>query len=55
MEDRLYFAYGSNINLDQMAVRCPAATVVGPVVLDNYELLFRGNRSGCGGRWPRSL
>lgn len=48
MEERLYFAYGSNINLDQMAVRCPAATVVGPVVLDNYELLFRGNRSGCG-------
>ena len=39
--DRLYFAYGSNINLEQMAYRCPAATIVGPAVLENYELLFR--------------
>ncbi len=43
-----YFAYGSNINLDQMAYRCPAAEVVGPVVLENYELLFRGNSRGNG-------
>ena len=42
-EDKLYFAYGSNINLGQMAYRCPAADVVGPVVLEGYELLFRGN------------
>lgn len=48
MAERLYFAYGSNINLEQMAVRCPAAQVVGSAVLDGYELLFRGNRSGCG-------
>ena len=48
MAERLYFAYGSNINLEQMAVRCPAAQVVGPAVLDGYELLFRGNRSGYG-------
>lgn len=47
-EDRLYFAYGSNINLDQMAHRCPAAEVVGPVVLENYRLLFRGNYRGNG-------
>ena len=40
-EDTLYFAYGSNINLEQMAYRCPDATVVGPVALENYELLFR--------------
>lgn len=39
MAERLYFAYGSNINLEQMAVRCPAAQVVGPAVLDGYELL----------------
>lgn len=43
MSDKtLYFAYGSNINLDQMAERCPDAQPVGPVTLDNYELLFRG-------------
>ena len=40
MADKLYFAYGSNINLEQMDYRCPDATVVGPVVLENYELLF---------------
>jgi hypothetical protein len=41
MEETLYFAYGSNINLGQMAYRCPAAQVVGSVTLDHYELLFR--------------
>lgn len=41
MEQTLYFAYGSNINLGQMEYRCPDACVVGPVVLENYELLFR--------------
>ena len=38
----LYFAYGSNINREQMEFRCPDACVVGPVALENYELLFRG-------------
>ena len=42
MKNLLYFAYGSNINLEQMAEICPDATPVGPVTLDNYELLFRG-------------
>ena len=45
MADSLYFAYGSNINLGQMEYRCPDASVVGPVALENYELLFR--RGGC--------
>ncbi len=40
-ESTLYFAYGSNINLGQMERRCPDASVVGPVALENYELLFR--------------
>ena len=42
-QETLYFAYGSNINLRQMAVRCPDAQVVESAVLENYELLFRGN------------
>jgi len=42
-DGKLYFAYGSNINLDQMAFRCPDARVVGPVALEGYELLFRGS------------
>ena len=41
MENTLYFAYGSNINLGQMDYRCPDASVVGPVVLEGWELLFR--------------
>ncbi len=48
MSETLYFAYGSNINLNQMAVRCPNAKVVEPAVLENYELLFRGNGSSFG-------
>ncbi len=36
-----YFAYGSNINLDQMAYRCPNAEPRMAVTLDGYELLFR--------------
>ena len=40
--ERLYFAYGSNINLDQMTFRCPSAEVVSPVTLNGYRLLFRG-------------
>ena len=46
MENTLYFAYGSNINLGQMEYRCPDASVVGPVTLENYELLFREGRTG---------
>lgn len=42
-DGKLYFAYGSNINLDQMAYRCPDAEVVGPVTLEGWELLFRGS------------
>ena len=48
MADKLYFAYGSNINLDQMAQRCPDAQVVGSVRLEGYELLFRGATRGYG-------
>ena len=48
MSETLYFAYGSNINLQQMAVRCPDAKVVEPAVLENYELLFRGNDRAFG-------
>lgn len=40
---RLYIAYGSNLNLPQMAFRCPTAKVVGTGVLKDYELLFRGS------------
>jgi hypothetical protein len=38
---RLYIAYGSNLNLLQMANRCPTAKPMGTVALNDYELLFR--------------
>ena len=41
MEEKLYFAYGPNINFDQMVLQCPAAQPVGAAVLRDYELLFR--------------
>ncbi len=40
---KLYAAYGSNLNMAQMAFRCPDATVHDTAVLENYELLFRGS------------
>ena len=46
MEDRYYFAYGSNMNLEQMKYRCPAAEVVENVRLEDYRLAFRGKAPG---------
>lgn len=40
----IYMAYGSNLNQDQMAIRCPGAAIVGKSELKDYELLFRGDR-----------
>lgn len=41
-KERLYIAYGSNLNLDQMKHRCPTAEVVGAAELKNWRLRFRG-------------
>lgn len=38
--ERLYIAYGSNLNLEQMARRCPTARVVGAATLRNWRLAF---------------
>lgn len=46
-QSTLYIAYGSNMNLPQMAHRCPTAKVVGTSELKDYELLFRGRRNGA--------
>ena len=43
LSEKLYFAYGSNMNLDQMAFRCPEAEVVGVVRVDDYRLTFCGS------------
>lgn len=60
MKQNYYIAYGSNLNLQQMARRCPSAVPVGTGVLDGWRLEFRGSGSGAyltivpfeGGRVP---
>lgn len=39
---QLYIAYGSNINLEQMAFRCPHSKVLGISEIKDFELEFRG-------------
>jgi len=41
---KLYAAYGSNLNREQMADRCPTARVLGASVMEDWRLLFRGAR-----------
>lgn len=43
---KLYLAYGSNLNVEQMKYRCPGAKVIGTAAIRNYELLFKGSKSG---------
>jgi gamma-glutamylcyclotransferase (GGCT)/AIG2-like uncharacterized protein YtfP len=38
----LYFAYGSNLSIEQMLHRCPGADVVGVAVLPGHRLAFGG-------------
>lgn len=44
---RIYLAYGSNMNLAQMAKRCPAAKLIGPATLKGWKLAFRGMDGGA--------
>ena len=41
-EKKYYIAYGSNLSVEQMAYRCPDASIAGQAVLEGWELLFRG-------------
>lgn len=43
---KLYLAYGSNMSRAQMAYRCPDASVIGYADIEDYELLFKGSKSG---------
>lgn len=44
---KYYLAYGSNLNVRQMALRCPTAKPVGSAVIKDYELLFKGSKTGA--------
>ena len=48
MEQRRYYlAYGSNLNVPQMRRRCPNATIVGTATIPDYQLLFKGSKTGA--------
>ena len=46
MKKRYYLAYGSNLNVGQMRFRCPTARPLGTAFIEDYELLFKGSRTG---------
>lgn len=43
---KFYIAYGSNLNVQQMRFRCPDAKVVGTAKIKDYQLLFKGSKTG---------
>lgn len=47
MAKKLYYlAYGSNLNVRQMRYRCPGAKPIGISVIPDYELLYKGSKTG---------
>lgn len=46
MKKRYYLAYGSNLNLAQMTVRCPDAEPIGTARLEGWQLAFKGSKTG---------
>lgn len=46
IQTKLYGAYGSNMNIEQMSHRCPKAKIVGKGTLKDHKLTFRGKFKG---------
>ena len=44
-----YFAYGSNLDLAQMKIRCPSSELISKGSLSDYRLTFNRYSSGWGG------
>ena len=42
MSKKEYFAYGSNLNFEQMKHRCPTAKLYDTGIIEGYELQFKG-------------
>lgn len=49
---KLYGAYGSNLNFEQMAHRCPTARFLGIGTIAGYQLEFRGRACGVANVLP---
>lgn len=47
MKTKYYIAYGSNMDEEQMAIRCPQARLIGKSEVNDYELLLKGSKSGA--------
>lgn len=47
MKKRLYIAYGSNLNKEQMQYRCPTAKPIAKTLLKDYQLVFQGRLFGA--------
>ena len=47
MAKRYYIAYGSNLNIRQMRMRCPSARIIGTGEVPDYRLLFKGSKTGA--------
>ena len=43
---KYYIAYGSNLNVEQMVYRCPDAKIIGTSVMEGWQLLFKGSKTG---------
>ena len=46
MECSYDIAQGSTLNVRQMKYRCPTARIIGTSVIKDYELLFKGSKTG---------
>lgn len=44
---RIYIAYGSNMDMEQMKFRCPDAQLLGTGILENWRLMFKGSKTGA--------
>lgn len=44
---KLYIAYGSNLNLKQMKRRCPNSEIYAVGKLNNWELVYKGSKTGA--------
>ena len=42
---KLYIAYGSNMNVEQMKYRCPEAKLITSLYLENFRLRFKGDNN----------
>lgn len=41
---KYYLAYGSNLNLYQMGIRCSSSNPIGTAILKDYRLSYKGSR-----------